>query len=315
MTCARSGCVPESLAAALDRDVTGSCHRRLLAPPPERHRRAAALFVSGARTSRSFSSPGRRGGRRRRCDEGGRPRLHAKRRAQASDSGGSSRAARGGVPARAAAGGTARRVLASSTPHRSRPTAPCCTIAWPRPSEAAHRRRRPRRAAGPRPGRLQGDHTTPHGHRARRSRAAATGAADAADAARRGDTVARLGGDEFAIVLPSTDQEGATQTAGKVLQEIALPCAVDHRAAERARQHRRRLLSPARQVRGSAPAEGRIAAMHQAKSDAVGMAIYTSRQERPHQRRQPALRSGAGRCVEMPLRHENTKTRKNSCTE
>ena len=100
------------------------------------------------------------------------------------------------------------------------------------------------------------------------------------------DTVARLGGDEFAIVLPSTDQEGATQTAGKVLQEIALPCAVDHRQLS---------------VRGSigvacCPQHAKSAdlllqradiAMYQAKSDAVGMAIYTSRRERPHQRRQP----------------------------
>ena len=98
------------------------------------------------------------------------------------------------------------------------------------------------------------------------------------------DTVARLGGDEFALVLPSTDLEGATQTAGKVLQEIELPCVVDHRPLT---------------VRGSVgiascPEHARSAdllvqradvAMYQAKSDRVGIAIYASKRERPHQRR------------------------------
>jgi diguanylate cyclase (GGDEF)-like protein len=96
------------------------------------------------------------------------------------------------------------------------------------------------------------------------------------------DTVARLGGDEFALVLPSTDQDGATQTAGKLLQEIELPCLVDHRQLS---------------VRGSigiacCPGHGKSAelllrradvAMYQAKSVGVGIAVYTPK--RPVQRR------------------------------
>lgn len=98
------------------------------------------------------------------------------------------------------------------------------------------------------------------------------------------DTVARLGGDEFAIVLPTTDFKGATQTAGKVLQEIELPCPVEHRQLN---------------VRGSVgiaccPDHAKSAdlllqradiAMYQAKSDGVGMAVYAPKRERPHQRR------------------------------
>ena len=98
------------------------------------------------------------------------------------------------------------------------------------------------------------------------------------------DTVARLGGDEFALVLPSTDLSGATQTAGKVLQEIELRCVVDHRQLN---------------VRGSigiacCPEHGKSAdlllqradiAMYQAKADGVGIAVYTPKRERPHQRR------------------------------
>ena len=98
------------------------------------------------------------------------------------------------------------------------------------------------------------------------------------------DTVARLGGDEFALVLPSTDLNGATQTAGRVLQEIELPCAVDHRQLS---------------VRGSigiacCPEHGKSAelllqradiAMYRAKSDGVGIAVYAPKRERPHQRR------------------------------
>jgi diguanylate cyclase (GGDEF)-like protein len=98
------------------------------------------------------------------------------------------------------------------------------------------------------------------------------------------DTVARLGGDEFALVLPTTDLNGAAQTAGKVLQEIELPCIIDHRQLS---------------VRGSigiacCPDHGKSAdlllqradiAMYQAKADGVGIAVYAPKRERPHQRR------------------------------
>jgi diguanylate cyclase (GGDEF)-like protein len=93
------------------------------------------------------------------------------------------------------------------------------------------------------------------------------------------DTVARLGGDEFAIVLPATDLEGATQTSGKVLQEIEQPCRLDHRQLS---------------VRGSIgiagyPEHAKSAdlllqradiAMYQAKSDSVGIAVYRQNRDR-----------------------------------
>jgi diguanylate cyclase (GGDEF)-like protein len=98
------------------------------------------------------------------------------------------------------------------------------------------------------------------------------------------DTVARLGGDEFAVVLPSTDVEGATRTAGKVLEEIEQPCAVEHRSVT---------------VRGSigiacCPEHGKSAelllqradvAMYQAKSLRVGMAVFAPKRERAIVRR------------------------------
>lgn len=93
------------------------------------------------------------------------------------------------------------------------------------------------------------------------------------------DTVARLGGDEFAIVLPSTNLEGAAQTAGKLLQEIHRPCPVNHRRLT---------------VRGSVgiaccPDHAKSAdlllqkadlAMYQAKSDGVGLGVFASERGR-----------------------------------
>jgi diguanylate cyclase (GGDEF)-like protein len=88
------------------------------------------------------------------------------------------------------------------------------------------------------------------------------------------DTVARLGGDEFAIVLPATDVDGALLTAQKVLNQIEQPCMIEHRALS------------VRSSLGIAcfPEHGRAAgtlleradvAMYVAKTDRVGIAVYT----------------------------------------
>ncbi|HTN43381.1 MAG TPA: PAS domain S-box protein [Nitrospiria bacterium] len=46
-------------------------------------------------------------------------------------------------------------------------------------------------------------------------------------ALREADTIARLGGDEFAVLLPSTDINGATVTAQKILEALDRPFAVE----------------------------------------------------------------------------------------
>lgn len=44
---------------------------------------------------------------------------------------------------------------------------------------------------------------------------------------REEDTVARLGGDEFILILPNTDEEGATYVATKLIEAISTPCQID----------------------------------------------------------------------------------------
>ncbi len=45
---------------------------------------------------------------------------------------------------------------------------------------------------------------------------------------REEDTVSRLGGDEFIMLLPSTDADGATHVAGKVLADLSRPYHIEH---------------------------------------------------------------------------------------
>lgn len=47
-------------------------------------------------------------------------------------------------------------------------------------------------------------------------------------ALREEDTVSRLGGDEFVLLLPGTDEQGASHAAGKLLDAIAKPCQIEH---------------------------------------------------------------------------------------
>ncbi|MBI3222378.1 MAG: EAL domain-containing protein [Nitrosomonadales bacterium] len=44
---------------------------------------------------------------------------------------------------------------------------------------------------------------------------------------REEDTVARLGGDEFILILPATDEDGATHVASKLVEAIAMPCQIE----------------------------------------------------------------------------------------
>jgi diguanylate cyclase (GGDEF)-like protein len=46
-------------------------------------------------------------------------------------------------------------------------------------------------------------------------------------AVRASDTVGRLGGDEFAVLLSSTDVDGATLVASKIVEAVSQPFAID----------------------------------------------------------------------------------------
>jgi diguanylate cyclase (GGDEF)-like protein len=110
------------------------------------------------------------------------------------------------------------------------------------------------------------------------------------------DTVARLGGDEFAIVLPDTDADGAQRAARKVLHEIERACFIDSRSLS---------------VRASVgiatlPDHGGTAdillqkadvAMYVAKTDGVGVAVYSAERDR-HTHRRLALISELRRAVD-----------------
>jgi diguanylate cyclase (GGDEF)-like protein len=101
---------------------------------------------------------------------------------------------------------------------------------------------------------------------------------------READTVARLGGDEFAMILPSTDEAGAEQTARRALADLGRPFVVDGRP----------LVVHASVGLARFPEHGSTAesllqkadvAMYVAKSDKSGLAIYTpDRDQHTHRR-------------------------------
>ena len=101
---------------------------------------------------------------------------------------------------------------------------------------------------------------------------------------READTVARLGGDEFAIVLPITDVDGALLTAQKVLLEIEQPCVIDHRALS---VHASLGIAcfPEQGTTAEALLQRADVAMYVAKSDGIGIAVYTPDQDRHTHRR------------------------------
>jgi len=101
------------------------------------------------------------------------------------------------------------------------------------------------------------------------------------------DTVARLGGDEFALILPSTDVNGAEQTARKVLRALERPFVVNGRAlAVRAS------IGIARFPEDGPNAETLLqkadVAMYLAKGDVSGYAAYAPERD-PHTHRRLAL--------------------------
>ena len=101
------------------------------------------------------------------------------------------------------------------------------------------------------------------------------------------DTVARLGGDEFAILLPGTNVEGAQLAARKVLQEIARACIIDSRSLTV-----RASIGIACLPQHGASAEMMLqkadVAMYVAKTDGVGVAVYSTERDR-HAHRRRAL--------------------------
>ena len=101
---------------------------------------------------------------------------------------------------------------------------------------------------------------------------------------READTVARLGGDEFAIVLPVTDVDGALLAAQKVLHEIEQPCVFDHRALS---VHASLGIAcfPEQGTTAEALLQRADVAMYVAKSDGIGIAVYTPDQDRHTHRR------------------------------
>jgi diguanylate cyclase len=101
---------------------------------------------------------------------------------------------------------------------------------------------------------------------------------------READTVARLGGDEFAVLLPLADLDGALLTAQKLLQEVEQPCVIDHRS----------LSVRASLGIASFPEHGASAdmllqkadvAMYVAKSDGVGISVYSQNRDQNTHRR------------------------------
>nr|WP_296483007.1 EAL domain-containing protein [Rhodoferax sp.] len=45
---------------------------------------------------------------------------------------------------------------------------------------------------------------------------------------REGDSLSRLGGDEFILLLPDTDEAGASRVAAKLIAAVAQPCQIEH---------------------------------------------------------------------------------------
>jgi diguanylate cyclase len=101
---------------------------------------------------------------------------------------------------------------------------------------------------------------------------------------READTVARLGSDEFAMMLPLTDVQGAELTARKILEALEQPLVVDGRPLV----VRGCIGIATYPNHGSSVEELRKkadVAMHLAKSDRTGYAVYTADRDRDTARR------------------------------
>jgi diguanylate cyclase (GGDEF)-like protein len=96
---------------------------------------------------------------------------------------------------------------------------------------------------------------------------------------READTVARLGGDEFAVVLPLTDVDGAVLAAQKILHEIEQPCMVDRRSLS-VRASLGIAWLPEHGTSAETLLQKADVAMYCAKSDGIGIAVYTPNRDR-----------------------------------
>jgi diguanylate cyclase len=110
------------------------------------------------------------------------------------------------------------------------------------------------------------------------------------------DTVARLGGDEFAIVLPDTDTDGAVRAARKVLQGIERACIIDSRSLT-VRASVGIAMLPGHGTSADMLLQKADVAMYVAKTDGIGVAIYSADRDR-HTHRRFALISELRQAVE-----------------
>jgi diguanylate cyclase (GGDEF)-like protein len=113
---------------------------------------------------------------------------------------------------------------------------------------------------------------------------------------RDADTVARLGGDEFAIVLPDTDTDGAVRAARKVLQGIERACIIDSRSLT-VRASVGIAMLPGHGTSADMLLQKADVAMYVAKTDGIGVAIYSADRDR-HTHRRFALVSELRQAVE-----------------
>jgi diguanylate cyclase (GGDEF)-like protein len=113
---------------------------------------------------------------------------------------------------------------------------------------------------------------------------------------READTVARLGGDEFAVVLPLTDVDGAIRAARKVLHEIEHACIIDHRSLT-VRASVGIACLPDHGTSAETLLQRADVAMYVAKTDGVGVAVYSTDRDR-HTHRRLALISELRQAVD-----------------
>jgi diguanylate cyclase (GGDEF)-like protein len=97
-------------------------------------------------------------------------------------------------------------------------------------------------------------------------------------ALRESDTVARLGGDEFAVLLPHTDATGAELAAGKILQELEAPIAVEQRPMT-VRASVGIAVFPEHGAGEQELLQKADLAMYMAKNDRTGYAVYSAHRD------------------------------------
>jgi diguanylate cyclase (GGDEF)-like protein/PAS domain S-box-containing protein len=121
------------------------------------------------------------------------------------------------------------------------------------------------------------------------------------DSVRGSDTVARLGGDEFAVLLPGSDEDGATRAAGTLLESLSSSIVVGPHT----------LLAGCSIGIALFPRHGEDAptlvrhadvAMYAAKRTGAGFSLYTPEVD-PHSRERLALTSGLQTAIDSGQLH------------